>query len=233
MAKQYSDITAADIQQVRKVGSKQFKILEPAHAKSVAQDIVKVFTQPLYQNFIWSDAYGGDHRLFGIENIIPEIATLKSQLDATMTTLYGEQIESTFLCQHVVASQDNQGSGGTFHRDSLRTQYKAFLYLTDVDPDSGALQIVNNSHKLSSKFMEVFKQRKMRVNITQPKIPLNEVTTVSAQAGEVLLCDTSCVHRGSPGLKSDRVNLTLYAYRLGKMPPHIRAKIYAEKSAVA
>ena len=144
-----------------------------------------------------------------------------------LTELYGTPIESTFLSQHVVASAGNKGSGGAFHRDSQRAQYKAFLYLTDTDLETGALQLVDDSHKLLSKVSDCVSQKRLRIDITKPTLdPRKNISTLSVKAGGVLLCDTSCIHRGSPGIKSDRVNLTLYAYADGKMPAHIRKMVY-------
>lgn len=211
----------------RKNGFQKLELLDEEHARAMAELVTGAVQDKAFGDYLWRDDHGGDHRIFGLENAFAEIAEIKYRLDDAMRTLYGQETESTLLAQHVVASPGNQGSGGKFHRDSQTRQFKAFVYLTDTTAESGALQIVKNSHKTSSKILECLRQRRIRFDITNPILSeKDELEIIPVKAGEALLCDTSCIHRGMPGLQKDRVNLTLYSYRMGKMPAHIRDLIY-------
>ena len=208
-------------------GYEKIALLNKKQSQAIAEVMKGAVQDKAFSDYVWRDAHGGDHRIFGLENAFSDIADIKYRLDDVLRVLYGQEIESTILAQHVVASPGNQGSGGMFHRDSQTRQFKAFVYLTDATAKSGALQIVKKSHKTSSKIIECFRQRRIRFDITEPVISeKDKLEIIPAKAGEVLLCNTSCVHRGLPGLQEDRVNLTLYAFRKGKMPPHIRSRIY-------
>ena len=47
-------------------------------------------------------------------------------------------------------TQNNLGSGGGWHRDSIHKEYKAIVYLKDVDENSGNLQIIKKSNNYNS-----------------------------------------------------------------------------------
>ena len=116
--------------------------MDEVKAAAVCKEIPQLFKNRSFQDYIWIDQFNCDHRVFGLENASSLVSDVKAELDRILVACYGQKIESTTLCQNVVASRDNQGSGGYFHRDAQRQQFKAFLYLTPTDQNSGALQTV-------------------------------------------------------------------------------------------
>ena len=216
-------VDAKKLAQLKKQGYVKISFMDEVKAAALSKEILSAFQNKSFQDYVWVDQFNCDHRLFGLENAISLVSDVKAELDRILEACYGHKIVSTTLCQNVVASKENQGSGGVFHRDSQRQQFKAFLYLTPTDQNSGALQIIKNSHKIGSKILDSMNQKRLRLDITKPThVSDADIEIIEASVGDVLICNTSCVHRGSPGLNSDRVNLTVYGYPSDKLPTHIK-----------
>ena len=66
-----------DISKLRKSGYFSYQLLEEKEIKTFSQNIINIIHDQAYKKYIWIDDFGGDHRLFGIENILSEIAELK------------------------------------------------------------------------------------------------------------------------------------------------------------
>lgn len=223
MAKFDVEIDAKKLAQLKKQGYIRIPFMDEERAAALSKEILFAFQNKGFQDYVWVDQLNCDHRVFGLENASSLVSDVKAELDRFLEACYGQKIESTTLCQNVVATKDNHGSGGYFHRDAQRQQFKAFLYLTPTDQKSGALQIVKNSHKLASKFLDCLNQKRVRLDITKPtQVSDDQIETISASIGDVLICNTSCIHRGSPGLESDRINLTVYGYPMNKIPGHVK-----------
>ena len=98
----------------------------------------------------------------------------------------------------------NEGSGGGWHQDSMFFEYKAFLYLTDVDENNGPLALVPDTNKLLTKlYLQFFRRTKpMSLKYSQQDAELCEKKVCSAfnpivgKAGTLILADTSCLHAG-------------------------------------
>lgn len=193
---------------------------------NIRNDIKFIFRNKNRYNKIWIDEFGSDHRIFGFENICQSANSLKERLDSIMNSLYGQETDSTFLAQLVLPTVNNKGSGGTWHRDSLRTQYKAFVYLNDVNLDSGCLDYADNTFKSLNKLNElIISPNRFQIRLDRPKFEPKKFASIFADEGEIILADTSAIHRGHNNLKKERLNLTLYSYRKNKMPPHIKSLI--------
>lgn len=174
------------------------------------------------REFVWEDARGCDHRIWGLEVLEGSLQSLKRQLDPLMASLYGKGTDSMFLAQKVHSRPDGIGSGPLFHRDSFRSQYKAFVYLTQTTSSNGALQIVLRSKGFLRLLGELSKQRSFKMKINSPVVLQNDVLhCVEATAGDIFIVDTSLIHRGLPCNDSDRLNLTLYSFETGTMPDHL------------
>ena len=96
---------------------------------------------------------GSDHRLFGAEKEVGRVAEFnKNELLFSYAETYLRSnvcLQSTLAaCLHF--SMANKGSGQGWHRESYSSQFKAMLYLHDVDDSSGPFQYLVGSHKLRS-----------------------------------------------------------------------------------
>jgi Phytanoyl-CoA dioxygenase (PhyH) len=170
------------------------------------------------------DARGADHRLFlgptppgGLGTIFDDPLLV----EAARGVLGGEVTNVALLAGWIRARPKNRGSGGGWHRDSYTNQFKAMLYLTDVDERSGPFQFILGSHRTAAKARD---DRRMGLEMgRRPRIPNKAVrrlidseperlTTVIAARGTLILVDTTGIHRGMPIARGERVALTNYYY---------------------
>src|SRR5262245_27080087 len=91
----------------------------------------------------------GDTRFWGVD---PSQSSLLVRLKQFGEARYRERTGSAPLLSFIMvndidASRSPNGSGGGWHRESFRPQYKAFLYLTDVTRESqGAFCFIPGSN---------------------------------------------------------------------------------------
>lgn len=122
------------------------------------------------------------------------------------------------LYNEVIKSPTGQGSGGGWHIDSKRSQFKIFVYLTEVSEGDGPLEFLvredGSAFSPAKKDYGFFTEgtRLHRVQELCSKYKLNRKAVLGA-AGTVVLADTSCVHRGQP-LSSESVRKVLTDYRV-------------------
>lgn len=100
-------------------------------------------------------------------------------------------------------------SSQLWHRDPEdRKMCKIFIYLNDVDENSGPFIYVKGSH-YSGKWGQLFRQKPPR-GFYPPKgaveniVPENDVVTAIGPAGTVILCDTSGLHKGGYAKSNER-----------------------------
>lgn len=164
-----------------------------------------------------------DRRVYGANNVSSLIASFSDDEDllAVASAYNREPTKMAFtLAARMPASDDNQGSGEGWHRDAFLRQFKAILYLSDVGQDNGPFQLINDSQRLTNvlsdmkagclKYMQYRLSEKdvAQVLIKEPQ----RLTTNIAQAGTVILVDTSTIHRGMPIKEGTRYALTNYYF---------------------
>jgi hypothetical protein len=152
--------------------------------------------------------------------------------------LYGiDNLEGrTILAQHVKPIPGNTGSGGVWHRDSLPDQYKAFLYFNEITDTSGPLQLFPKTHKTVNKVIASFKRgRKWNSLDHNSEVSLHQVVgqgaselSITGKLGSLIFVNTSILHRGKPGLESERYSATYYAFKTS-LPPHINELVVKSK----
>lgn len=107
-----------------------------------------------------------------------------------------------------------QGSQN-WHRDPEdRKLCKVFLYLNDVDENSGPFVYVKGTHH-HGKFGKIFPQKppkgyspiKRGIKL-EDFIPEEIITTVTGRAGTIIFCDTAGFHRGGYALSAERLMFT-------------------------
>jgi hypothetical protein len=176
-----------------------------------------------HPNAVWQDDQGFDKRIFGIEyfgkafknfhddSFLKKIGScyFKGRLENLLTL--GGKIE--FL-------PGNSGSGGGWHRDGSHFQFKAILYLTDVNEYNGPFQILEGSHKLIQVICDdkVMGVKPLEDRFTQSQVDElikrspRRLKTFKAKQGTLILVDTSAIHRGCPIAEGNRYALTNYYY---------------------
>ena len=123
------------------------------------------------------------------------------------------------LAAKLVFKENNKGSGGGWHRDSVNmNEFKAILYLSDVKEANGPFTYLLGSHNDQNVVDSI---RDCGVKYNQLRLSENEVsiienkfklkkTTFTAKAGTLILVDTRGIHIGSPIKEGTRYALTNY-----------------------
>ena len=166
---------------------------------------------------------GGDGRCFTFERYSPEA---KSFMDNPLfTELCGKHSRSTIItedtrCQAGIVSKDlgSVDSGGGWHVDNHARQFKALLYLNDVDERGGPFAILEGSRKIHrniqtyAKFPGDDSETRYSEEVLRETPEWENLKILTGNAGDVILVDTSNIHRGSAIEEGTRYTLTNYFY---------------------
>lgn len=136
----------------------------------------------------------------------------------------GEMPSRAFLMvNHTKADHAPAGSGGGWHRDSLRTQYKAFCYLTHVETEAdGPLCYLPKTAGVRGRALGVFhwlkhgNHRYCERHVARKYLRWTHVQPILLPAGQPFFLNTSQVHRGLAMPKGERMAAAVYLYRKGE-----------------
>ena len=204
-----------------------------SHGRSEIDSIISKYPAAISKN-------SSDNRIFAIEyfsEIFRDEFINHNYINDIMKSLYSSNtIYGTLLGQRVEATPGNSGSGGSWHRDSLKKQFKAFLFISDVDDKSGPFQFFPKSNHYLNKFISCLSRGKRwnhldyanEKDLIQAKVDISNELSVTCQQGTLLVADTSTIHRGKPGLEKDRYSLTYYSFK-HDIPDHINEIVNRNK----
>ena len=182
----------------------------------------------MYPKNIWVDENKSDHRIMGAENISKVIESLD-------LNLFTKEIGSQYLSQELelfmimanktIFKNDNLGSGGGWHKDSHSNQFKSILYLNDVNEENGPFEIIKSSNKDLTNLKLFTKLKKKFPDTRYSSDDINNITDtnktniikITGEAGNLLLVNTSLIHRGSPLKSGCRYAMTNYFYSKNKL----------------
>jgi hypothetical protein len=179
-------------------------------------------------NEIWRDALDSDNRIYFSDKANKHINSFfNHELISKILSSYEktDKYNGFTLANKVTYKENNQGSGGGWHRDYVkRKQTKAILYLNNVESSTGPFQYLKGSHQFGSilKYQKDygFKYNQYRFTnseideiIKQDPLILKEFT---GAAGMLLLVDTRGIHRGV------LYALTNYYWFNSSIPSHIK-----------
>jgi len=163
---------------------------------------------------VWTDSQNSDNRIYGIDILDPFFKEIFESED--LKKIYNNYISSKYKYSFVMANKlefkkNNLGSGGGWHRDTFFSkQLKFILYLTDVSHQNGAFEYIPKSHFKSYKLKDLlfrFKQKNIR---RYAEKNFKNVRQITGKAGDLIIVDTSGIHRGSPIKNGERIALTNY-----------------------
>ena len=168
---------------------------------------------------IWEDQQGSDKRIFGAEKIDPKIMNYFNNnfLQNIGEAYCGCKIKNIMtMANKVEYLKNNLGSGGGWHKDAYRRQFKTLIYLQKVDKSNGPFQLIKKSNKLFNTLKNSFKLKKGYPNTRfEHKEIINkfndeDIITIEGEVGTLILFDPALIHRGAPIQNSVRYAITNY-----------------------
>lgn len=167
-----------------------------------------------------------DQRLFGVEHCLQGARTLfeDEKLSVLSDLVNSDRSRCAFTLGGYLKSGKNGSSGGGWHRDAFLSQFKAMLYLTNVDEDNGPFQLIPHSHRLKYVLSAISRgglthwQNRIsdeEVNKVEKVLRLKRKTFVG-KAGTLILFNSTTIHRGKPIKSGERSALTNYYFPYGR-----------------
>jgi hypothetical protein len=174
-----------------------------------------------HEDIVSYDELIGDARLFGAEKVSQKIDVFnKDAFLQELSDLYhGEHAPAPFTMSARLKVNDiNRGKNHGWHRDSMRRQFKAIVYLDDTSKDNGPFQYVVGSNHWNKIFLDGIKGNipYMSSAVTAESVDKivknapDRLATITGKAGSVIVADTSGIHRGSGIIDGHRYALTNY-----------------------
>ena len=216
--------------------------ISQSECQLIIQNIENFFTQK--KELTWHDENCSDQRIHGAENISKNINDFfNNKLPIEIGNHYynGELKNLMTMANKTKFVENNKGSGQGWHRDGLNFQYKSILYLVDVNENNGPFQLIEKSHQVINIFKSCFRYNlnpfdtRIENSIAEKIIGDfdNSLKTITGKAGDLILVDTSLLHRGSPLKTGSRYALTNYYYPktiinnyITNFKPLIKTKFY-------
>jgi hypothetical protein len=169
---------------------------------------------------IWDNrAYDeGVRRIYHVERLLPELQAFRHDdfCSRLASAYYRVPIHSGLLMfQHNTRSNANTRY---HHVDAFSKEFKAFLYLDDVDAGNGPFTYIRGSHR---SHLTRLKKQLVGNQIGSPtsfserdvRRMLNREVQVCGEAGTLILADVRGIHRGSPQIGRSRSALVNYMTR--------------------
>lgn len=166
----------------------------------------------IVKDYAWSDNLASDRRVYGIEDVSEPFKGVFNNplLDSIYDKYIDRKSRHEFIMTNKIQFEENNlGSGGGWHRDSLnRRQLKFILYLSDVNLNTGCFQYIENTHSLWQKLKINNKLNKgmNAYRYTEEDISRlidngYKVKDLTGKAGTLIIVETSGIHRGRPLVK--------------------------------
>lgn len=219
---------------VKTVNRDGFYILNSYISEEKCEQAIEEINQAITTNrsSLWTGFAQADKRLFGIEKeSTVALDLLKDPFiqEVLLKLNNAGSLDLTILGARLEAIKGNLGSGEGWHRDRHdMDQFKAILYLSDVNSVNGPFQILSNSHKYLYRLWLHYKHKillsKTRFHTPEEiqKIESLRTKIFCAPRGTLIIANTRSIHRGMPILENVRYAMTVYNWPKGQFPEHIK-----------
>jgi hypothetical protein len=198
-------------------------IIENYWSEDKCDSLVNEIKKSLPNGFVktnTSNGAGGDYRMSQSEN---RFKSCKEFHGDTFLSEMGDKYighpHNKKRCQiGVVDSKNSTNSGGGWHVDNHNKQFKAIIYLTDVNMDNGNFAIVEDSRNLIKEIgtYKNFAEDTSETRVTEEKVyeyfDSERIKNITGNKGTLILVDTSNIHRGTNIKEGVRYTLTNYYY---------------------
>ena len=111
-----------------------------------------------------------------------------------------------FVMRNLIVDTSLEGSGGGWHRDSYNPSLKIFIPLSRCTERNGATVFMLGSHTWRSKIRDFAYGPRIKY-LGEPSERLSQP---ELWPGDVVIADTSCIHRGGRAAVPGRDMLTVY-----------------------
>ena len=174
------------------------------------------------------DAESGDKKSFlqyywdnnadiGLDNPFMQVSLQPRVLDiVNMYMRLCSKLILVELAKSEIMSSDAAAMGSQrWHRDpGMKRLLKMFIYLTDVDEESGPFSYLPQSHS-GGHWRRLFPQKQFgRRGIYPPEgamdkaVPKSDIKVCTGRAGTVIFCDTTGLHKGGYSTSNRRIMYT-------------------------
>ena len=203
-------------------------------------------------SIIKAENTGGDHRLYGIDKFF-----YKSNLFCNefffkdLINKVSEKKEKPFFViggKLEYEKDSNKNSGGGWHRDKDEDQYKVMVYLNKVASENGPFMFIKNSKKTDAVRLEnrnkqsiviALKKFLKRIKLNNPRYSEDsikeylkknnlKILEIQGDVGDVIIFNSSYLHRGKNIIDSTRYTLTTYFFPDTKKQQRAVNKSFAE-----
>jgi Phytanoyl-CoA dioxygenase (PhyH) len=157
----------------------------------------------------------GVRRLYHIDKLIPELSQFR--FDPFIFDIVKAYYRQPFHSGMLIFQHNTQSNANTryFHVDAFSREFKAFLYLEDVDMGNGPFTYIRGTHRAHVR--RLAKQLQGNENGSPTSFHENDVSSLlgkevklTAPAGTLILADVRGLHRGSPQIDRSRSVLVNY-----------------------
>jgi len=213
---------------------------DPDRCVLIKKEIERIHQE--YEEKVQLVSNGSDKRLFGGDRV----SQIMNQffMNELITKIRNEYYQTSnivgcTLAAHIKATKDNIGSGNGWHRDSVfGKQLKAILYVTDVRENNGPFQYLTATHGNKPALDNI---RKLGMGYHQNRLEQEDIDnvlssssqyrllTITGNKGDLVLVDTTGIHRGKPLFEGERYALTNY-YFINKINKNVEKMLLMNKS---
>ena len=208
--------------------------------------IIKMKSDKIYSNT--QEGTSGDQRLFKIENLSKRAKQFQNDqfINSILNNLSKNKIKSYFILGGKLTYEKNEtkNSGGGWHRDSDLEQFKAMVYLNDVDSSNGPFLFLKNSDRFDLERRENLEKVSFRTKIyiflgkLKKHPPMyddmtvenylikseTKSTQVTGSKGTLVLFNSTYLHRGKNIEKGIRYTFTNYMFTDNLLSRYSRKK---------
>lgn len=220
------DLTERQRQVMKKLRQDGVAVIDGFYDQKKCQDIKVEIDRLIDSNKddCWHDEEEADFRYFGSNLACNGIKDYFE--DPMISGLACMYLKSTECVGYTMSNRTrfqpgNRGSGGGFHRDNAGLRdFKAILYLTDVDESNGPFQYWIGSHRFKSRLGLIWKNgakwrgKRFEEDEEAKHIEMQpDLKSIVGPSGTLVIADTVGIHRGKPIESGCRYALTNYYWR--------------------
>mgnify|MGYP003965490345 CR=1 FL=1 len=186
------------------------------------EEIDRLIEKRRVEGSLWTDELDADNRCFAAEDDSELVKKYYENpfLLSVAENYFGAKIGcSNTLAARISYKKENVGSGLGWHKDGNNFQFKAIVYLSDVEIKDGPFQLIAGSHKFSNVLKDTITMNEDGVNTRFTHEQVEKVidnnpdnyNILTAKAGTLVFVDVSSIHSGMPLSESGR-RYTLFNY---------------------